>query len=226
MSIKFPHVIIPVFHPNHLAAAVNEAERLGYRKDMTCPAFEYGWKDVQAVHLKADGSMYAYSASSAEYLINHPHPRYEGAIILNKLRKLRGLFEELNPVVTESQDNQSQLIVYTGGTFKQDPHATLVSDPDNYLYRYGVPDAQIKTCTGCITTKECTYRKAYGGKCIKSQVIPELAAETKSVVFGDSIVWTEVKPSLMNRITRRLVLAGSKVVSVFASVIKFLRGTK
>ena len=42
MSKKFVNAVVPVFNANHINAVINEALRLGYRIDRTCPSYTVG----------------------------------------------------------------------------------------------------------------------------------------------------------------------------------------
>lgn len=235
-QLKYPNVFIQSHSKEHLRAIYREAERAGY---VISPAnkIERIEKIIQArfnrgtlvdvvVHLESSGSMWVYSCPeyNVDYWVEQGKRYssiYSGAKFVH-LRKLRGIVDSYRTV--ESQDKQSELVVRP----KHSVINTLVHpyvDPDSYMY----------DCDNCYHStlpkarKACQSTALYGGKCMLKRYndpsMPELAQELFPRNVGAKVVY-EVKPNLIGRITRSLVLAGSKVVAVFASVIKFLRGSK
>lgn len=238
MSKKFVNAVVPVFHANHITAVINEALRLGYRIDRTCPSYEDGtFSDaIKCIHLEPSGKVYGYRTSSAEALIASGNPRvfYSEAVLLKKLRKLRDLDFKLNHPSVESQDNLAVLAVIPRPKYEVVAPVT----PVDYLRGAGVPSDLICAPYGsnefpeCVclgvdanTRKTCRMVKAYGGTCGKPFAkLQKATQEDKDKV----IEWVRPKAEnpIVNKVVVWSVLAASKIVSVVKRAFNFLRGNK
>lgn len=236
MSKKFVNAVVPVFHANHISAVINEALRLGYRIDRTCPSYKDGtFRDViKCIHLEPSGKIYGYQSSSAEALIAYGNPQelYSEAVLLKKLRKLRDLDFKLNHPSVESQDNLAVLAVIPRPKYEVVAPVT----PVDYLRGAGVPSDLICAPYGshefpeCVclgvdanTRKTCRMVKAYGGTCGKPFAkLQKATQEDKDKV----ITWTRPKAEnpWVTSVTRFLVVQGTKVVNALKRIVKHFRG--
>ena len=238
MSKKFVNAVVPVFNANHINAVINEALRLGYRIDRTCPSYTVGTfsDSIECIHLEPSGMIYGYRTSSAEALITSGNPRefYSKAVLLKKLRKLRDLDFKLNHPSVESRDNQAVLSAIPRHKYEVVAPVT----PVEYLRGAGVPSDLICapygsnefpecTCLGvdADTRKTCRMVQAYGGTCNKPFAIL-LKANRE---FTDKVIeWVRPKADhpLVHKMIVWSVLATSKIVSVVKRAFNFLRGNK
>ena len=236
MSKKFVNAVVPVFNANHINAVINEALRLGYRLDRTCPSYEDGtFRDsIQCIHLEPSGKIYGYWTLSAEALIASGKPRelYSEAVLLIKLRKLRYLDFKLNQPSVESQDNQAVLSVIP----RPKSEVVAPATPDDYLRGAGVPSDLICAPYGsnefpeCVclgvdanTRKTCRMVQAYGGTCNKPFAI---LLKANREVTDKVIEWVRPKAEnpIINKVVVWSVLATSKIVSVVKRAFNSLRG--
>ena len=213
MTKKFVNAIVPVFHADHITAVINEALRIGYRLDKTCPSLVGSalFGTIQSIHLEPSGKIYGYCSCTAEYLINEGQPRefYRDAVLLIKLRKLRGLYAELNKteVVTCSRDNQSALVVR--------PKCIVVASVSGRVQ-------MVQPNRSVVPSRSyCTPYGVYGSS--EFTVLSEATQEDKS-----KVVW--VRPKAENPVVSKVVvwsvLTISKIVSVVKRVIKSIKGDK
>lgn len=238
MSKKFVNAVVPVFNANHINAVINEALRLGYRLDRTCPSYKAGTfsDSIECIHLEPSGKIYGYRTSSAEALIASGNPQnlYSEAVLLKKLHKLRDLDFKLNHPSVESQDNLAVLAVIPRPKYEVVAPVT----PVEYLRGAGVPSDLICAPYGsnefpeCVclgvdanTRKTCRMVKAYGDTCGKPFAkLQKATQEDKDKV----IEWVRPKAEnpIVNEVVRWSVLATSKIVSVVKRAFNFLRGNK
>ena len=248
MTKKFVNAIVPVFHADHVTAVINEALRLGYRLDKTCPTLLFGtFGDISSIHLEPSGKVYAYRSQTAQYLINAGQPRefYRDAVLLTKLRKLRGLDAELNKpeVVTESRDNQASLVVRPKYEVQGSVLGRVRSNTPNLSYSapYGT-GLPICHNVGLILhdVKSCNLSRVYGGKCSMTH---EQRTQSKSAQFFDRYGTKDfpklqkataedkrrtvnIESALLSKLIRGAVLVTSKIVSVVKRSFNMLKGGK
>lgn len=236
MSKKFVNAIVPVFHSAHVQAVLNEAERLGYKPHADCSTLAEPdeFHRVQSVHLGSCGTVYAFIHYNAQELLESHHERYNTAIVLNKLRKLRDLDFKLNHPSVESQDNLAVLAVIPRPKYAVVAPVT----PVEYLRGAGVPSDLICAPYGsnefpecpCLgvdanARKTCRMVKAYGGTCGKPFVkLLKANQEDKDKV----IEWVRPKAEnpIVTTVVRWLAVQGERVARVLKAGFNFLRGNK
>ena len=110
INMKYPNVLINVFGAAHLLAVVNEGERAGYTAEQRHwkKFLERDFKNT-CVHFQDDGKFFVYTWFTAQELHEHPHPRYQGAIVIKQTRQLRAALSN----AVASRDNLSTLCVRT-----------------------------------------------------------------------------------------------------------------
>lgn len=115
---KFPNVIIPVYHGDHVRAVLNEAKRLGYTVDSECLALRHHqrYDRIQTIHLDGNGVVFAYMHFTDLELLHSSEYMLNTAKLITKLRKLRALDQALN--TTNSQDNFATLSVVPRRTYE------------------------------------------------------------------------------------------------------------
>lgn len=210
MTKKFVNALIPVHHPDHARAVLNEAERLGYVWNKGCLALELNkFKTTCCIHLRADGTVFAYSYFTASELMYNAPPHdvdFGDVVILNKLRKLRGLDAELNNPTVVSQDNLAVLTVTP-----RPKYDVVVAPYDSNNF----PEC---TCLGVDvnTRKTCRMVKAYGGTCGKPFAKLQKATQEER---DKTIKWVRPKAEnpIVTTVVRWLAVQGERVARVLKS---------